>query len=100
MNTLDLTVLNLEPDTSLFTSTCHQSVDVNPKSDTVLDEKVTPALLSTASGQMLNLKMAAGASPTLQSYPVFNMTNKQVKDDSGADILLTANYKVYEDILR
>ena len=49
---------------------------------------------------MLNLKMSAGAISKLTAYPVFNMANEQVKDNHAANILLTAQYKAYEDILR
>ena len=75
-------------------------MDVNPKSTTALDESVTSTLFPTTSGQMLNLKMSAGAISKLTAYPVFNMANEQVKDNHAANILLTAQYKAYEDILR
>ena len=80
--------------------TRHQSVDGNPKSTTALDESVTSTLFPTTSGQMLNLKMSAGAISKLTAYPVFNMANEQVKDNHADNILLTAQYKAYEDILR
>ena len=44
--------------------------------------------------------MSAGAISKLTAYPVFNMANEQVKDNHAANILLTAQYKAYEDILR
>ena len=65
-----------------------------------LDESVTSTLFPTTSGQMLNLKMSAGAISKLTAYPVFNMANEQVKDNHADNILLTAQYKAYEDILR
>jgi len=75
-------------------------VDGNPKSTTALDESVTSTLFPTTSRQMLNLKMSAGAISKLTAYPVFNMANEQVKDNHADNILLTAQYKAYEDILR
>ena len=75
-------------------------MDVNPKSTTALDESVTSTLFPTTSRQMLNLKMSAGAISKLTAYPVFNMANEQVKDNHADNILLTAQYKAYEDILR
>ena len=98
-HTRSVTVSN-EPDTTLFTNLRHQSVDVNPKSTTALDERVTSTLFPTTSGQMLNLKMSARAISKLTAYPVFNMANEQVKDNHAANILLTAQYKAYEDMLR
>ena len=100
INKWDLTGLNLEADATSFTSTPHQSVDVNPNSTIALDGRETSTLFPNTSGQMLNIKMSAGALSKLQSYPVFNMANEQVKDKTGADILLKAVYKAFEDIVR
>ena len=100
INKWDLTGLNMEADATSFTSTPHQSVDVNPNSTTALDGMDTSTLFPNTSGQMLNIKMSAGALSKLQSYPVFNMATEQVKDKAGADILLKGVYKIFEDIVR
>ena len=50
--------------------------------------------------KFLNIKMSAGTLSKLQGYPVFNMANEQVKDKTGADVLLNAVYKSFEDIVR
>ena len=100
IKTWNLTPLNMEPDTRLFTSSRDQSVDVNPKSTTMLDERVTSTLFPSTLGQTMNLKMSAGALSRLKAYPVFNMANELVTNDHEADILLAAQYKAHEDIMR
>ena len=74
-------------------------MDGNPKSTTALDESVTSTLFPSTSGQTLNLKMSAGALARLKAYPVFNTANELVTDANGANILITAQYKTYEEFL-
>ena len=66
----------------------------------MLDERVTSTLFPSTFGQTLNLKMSAGALSRLKAYPVFNMANELVTDAHEANILLTAQYKAHEEILR
>ena len=99
INKWDLTALDLAPDTSLFTSIRHQSVNINPKSTTAFDDRMKSTLSSNSLGHMLNLKMSAGALSKVQAYPVFNMADEQVNVDNEPAILLTAIYKAYEYIV-
>ena len=100
INKWDLVGLNMEADATSFTSTPHQSVDVNPNSTIALDGRETSTLFLNTSGQMLNIKMSVSALSKLQSYPVFNMATEQVRDQTGADILMKGVYKIFEDIVR